>query len=603
MLTLAEKRDIYGLILSNFQKGIDIPLASFALYLNAKKVDYRKFGYSKMKTFITDLDFIKLKSKSIHGHESQYVTILDFSPANKKAGNSMLSKEECKKIYSLLASTYKGEKAFPLSLVSQTLLDNGYNYKKLGYKKPRDFLTDISNKIELVDDLKNNNLNVIIHSGDKKDIKKEVKKDIKKKKDSVKAIEPKSIKGKAKTNEKVLPDITFEDTFFQDKDLLTLKDVIKTPLSLDSLAYMLLDDYKKAKEANLVEVNNDSYKFPLSALDRNNKELVGCFKKAPNNSPYKYFLYYLSKDECKPKDTLKTYIYFPDLDKSIQQLATLAKKERWCYLNSPDKYIILKIYLQYTFHNVKEQGKLAFEKESGFACFNTGLKTEDYEDIYGVMIKNTEKDIPQEFEFRGFAVSGSELLGKLIVEHFNPLPKTVTYFTNPSDRYYDGSCEIHTDSHHILIDNLSRFPISILKTYLMPFKEETAILQSIKKTKDEDTKSKLYSILENKIEKNTILYNLLKGLLEQTIERARRMAIYDYRTALPCYFPTRSVPSIMLPLVFDPSKGAEAVLLLEKTASGNYQGQTILTPKMAYVNARMVTPLEHSFLDPEKIND
>ena len=59
----------------------------------------------------------------------------------------------------------------------------------------------------------------------------------------------------------------------------------------------------------------------------------------------------------------------------------------------------------------------------------------------------------------------------------------------------------------------------------------------------------------------------------------------------------------MLPLEFDPNYGIEAVLLVEKTQSGNYQGQTIFTLKQCYVNARLISPLENTFLDPDKIND
>ena len=61
--------------------------------------------------------------------------------------------------------------------------------------------------------------------------------------------------------------------------------------------------------------------------------------------------------------------------------------------------------------------------------------------------------------------------------------------------------------------------------------------------------------------------------------------------------------SLMLPLEFGNKDEVEAVLLIEKTQSGNYQGQTILTLKQCYVNARLILPLENSFLNPAKIED
>ena len=81
------------------------------------------------------------------------------------------------------------------------------------------------------------------------------------------------------------------------------------------------------------------------------------------------------------------------------------------------------------------------------------------------------------------------------------------------------------------------------------------------------------------------------------------MVNYDYRNALPSFFPTRDVMSLMLPLIFSDDEKPSCVLLIEKTPSGNYQGQTILTLKQCYVNARLISPLDNSFLNPNEIED
>ena len=136
-----------------------------------------------------------------------------------------------------------------------------------------------------------------------------------------------------------------------------------------------------------------------------------------------------------------------------------------------------------------------------------------------------------------------------------------------------------------------------------PFPTEKKILTSIAACKNDYQRDKLYQKLRHHVEKNLILYTLLKTSLELTIEKAKRMIAYDYRMALPSYFPTRNVISMMLPLEFVTGKGIHAVLLVEKTASGNYQGQTILTAKQSYVNARLIGPLNNTYLDPSKIED
>jgi hypothetical protein len=287
----------------------------------------------------------------------------------------------------------------------------------------------------------------------------------------------------------------------------------------------------------------------------------------------------------------------------MADLAKLARKEKWCYHNSKDKYIILKIYLQYTFYQVFSQNKLKEDPSSSFACFNTGLKTESYEDIYGILLKSQDKNIPQPYIFQGFSTAASQGLGKIVVEHFNPLPQKANYIHSSDDLVYNSNSDIHTDYHHIILDNLDRFPLSFLKALVLPFKEENKLLSQIEKEKSAFTKDKLFSKLEKLVEKNDTLFSLLRISLEASISKAIRMVNYDYRNALPSFFPTRNVMSLMLPLEFTNNDEVEAVLLIERTPSGNYQGQTILTLKQCYVNARLISPLENSFLNPTKIED
>ncbi len=137
----------------------------------------------------------------------------------------------------------------------------------------------------------------------------------------------------------------------------------------------------------------------------------------------------------------------------------------------------------------------------------------------------------------------------------------------------------------------------------LPFPEERKILLKIEKERNPFVKDKLFSKLEGLIEKNEVLFSLLRVSLTSAIQKAIRMVQYDYRNALPSFFPTRNVMSMMLPLKFTHQDEVEAVLLIEKTPSGNYQGQTILTLKQCYVNARLISPLENTFLDPGKIED
>ncbi len=583
MLTLKQKKDIYGLLLENFEKGVDIPLASLALYLKSKNINYTEFGYKKMKSLLNDLEFLSLKTRKAKGHENVYVVIQDFFDGRKKKNDKkILTENEKKRIHSLLKEKYASNTPYPLSNICQYLLDSGINYKEYGYSKVKNFLNEFVPDIQIVEDKKTHIISTILQG--EKPLKKVSKKE-------------------KKTKDNDYPIISSKELLLSDSLSLSIKDFTDLGLDNNTLKLQVLQDYLKSKKLGKVSLRDDCYIFPLSFLSKDKENLIASIKKTDGKSEYKYIINFLGADREKPKNALKNDIHFSDYEKSIKELTLLAKKEKWCYRHSKDPYVILKIYLQYTYYRLQSENKISLNEKSGFAAFNTGLKTDEYEDIYAVLLVSKDKNIQEKYLFQGFTVSASQGLGKIIVEHFNPLPKKAVYIENPGEIYFDTTKDIHTDEKHIILDNIDRFPMDYLSTMVAPFNDEKSILESIKKAKTDINKERLYRKLENSIEKNSLLYTLLKTSLDNTIAKAKRMVEYDYRTALASFFPTRNVISMMLPLEFDDSSGVEAVLLVEKTQSGNYQGQTILTSKQAYVNARLLSPLEHTYLDPSKIED
>ena len=63
MITQKQKRVIYGQLISSFEREVDIPLASLALFLNSKHISYSELGYKKIKPFLNSLEFLSLKTK------------------------------------------------------------------------------------------------------------------------------------------------------------------------------------------------------------------------------------------------------------------------------------------------------------------------------------------------------------------------------------------------------------------------------------------------------------------------------------------------------------------------------------------------------------
>jgi hypothetical protein len=63
---------------------------------------------------------------------------------------------------------------------------------------------------------------------------------------------------------------------------------------------------------------------------------------------------------------------------------------------------------------------------------------------------------------------------------------------------------------------------------------------------------------------------------------------WNFKTAIPIYFPTGNKMSLLLPLSLVDDEKVDISLVVEKVASGNYLGHTILPLDWAYSNARLV---------------
>lgn len=586
MLTKQDKLNIYGLFAEDFKKNSVIPLAQTEVYLKEHGLNPKEFGYKNMLSLLQDLqEFLTIRKVDAKG---QHHTVLfhGFEEKKEKRADTIsklkFDAKEKKKIYKLLISYFPPEQNFPMALVSKYLLDHQINYKAYGFKQMKNLLLNLTEYLSIKEITQNSTKQLMV---------------------KIKPFKPDTPKSKNIIQNKSLNKEANPAFFIPQKILTSLKEMCSLGLDDESLKKLILKDYQNAVKQKAAKPKEDNIIFPLSFKTRTGKKLIGAIKSADHNCSYKYFLNYVGDEEIKAKDALKETIQFPDYEKSIRDLAALAKKEKWCYRHSKDEYIILKIYLQYTFATIWKQKLFIFNNSTGFGSFNTGLVTDDYQAIYGVVQKNNLKDSSLPYLFEGFAIAGSKGLGKTIVESFNPLPKKAKYLTDIKDAFFDPNSLIFPDFEHIINDNLDRFPIDFLKTIFTPFKSEYQLLCKVISANSEYKKQFLYKKLSEAVQKNNLLYNLLHSALFTTIERSKRMVEQDYRLALPSFFPTRNVMSMMLPLVFDTKKGVQAVLLVEHNQIGNYQGQTILTLKQCYVNARLISPLDHTFLNPSEIED
>lgn len=618
MLNRQDKLNIYGLIRSEFKQGVSYPLSKVATYLSKQGLNYQEFGYKKMKSLVQDLpEFLTLETKNVNGHAVESVLFHEFKeenplPKSKKEAKGKhkpnpltpLKKEE---IQTLLFKQFKPGETYPLSMVSKYLVDSGVDYKGLGFSKMKSLYQAMPEVFQLKEENSNQPKITLVQTKQKTIVKKNVSS----KKEKSKAIEKKkpqtSLKPQVNPKEKhvsLKKGTTSQPIIYiPRKQILSLKELTGIGTDDATLEKKLLEDYALAKENGTITRKDNADVFTTSFQTLSKEKIIGAVMKSDAKTDYDYFFNYLGPDKEKPKDYLNDRVHFEAYDKDILSLASLAKKEDWCYHGSKDKLIILKIYLQYTFYQVVKQNKLALSLDGRYEAFHTGLVTSNYEDIYGVLMKAEDKNIHEPYIFLGFTIAGNQGYGKILVSQFNPLPKKATYFTSIQDLFFDPDREIITDYHHIILDNLDRLPLSFLETMTTAFPEEAKIIAEIKKTDVPYRREHLFERLERHVEKNDPLFNLLTMSLITAIEKAKRMVRYDYRMALPSLYQTRDALSLMLPLEFEKGKGVQAVLLIEKMQSGNYQGQTILTLKMCYVNARLIGPLDTTFLDPKKIED
>ena len=115
-------------------------------------------------------------------------------------------------------------------------------------------------------------------------------------------------------------------------------------------------------------------------------------------------------------------------------------------------------------------------------------------------------------------------------------------------------------------------------------------------------KSALYDQLRDLVGASSRLYNRLKNRVSDAIDFAVKRVRWNFKTALPCFYPQGNAMSLMLPLALMEDDRVDVALVVERTRSGSYQGQTILTLQAAYIDARLICRPDSEWLSTSDIN-
>ena len=246
------------------------------------------------------------------------------------------------------------------------------------------------------------------------------------------------------------------------------------------------------------------------------------------------------------------YSWFDNYDEKIEFLSNLAMSEKWDYTNSENikPHPILRNYIDHTFKKIYTDKLIEYSSDGEYCIFNTGLVTENQEEIFAFFQKNKKKESTLDWYFIGWKKESDREILK-----FARLPENANYFDNASDLIFNHKLDLRVNADHIIEDNFDRFP-EIIK----------------------------------KMDKH-----MIKNLLNGTIDDAKKRLKRNYKTAIPQYY--NGNIQLLLPICLMSKSKADLAIVIEN-CDGNYRASTCLTLDMAINNARLIAKPDDEWLKP-----
>lgn len=283
---------------------------------------------------------------------------------------------------------------------------------------------------------------------------------------------------------------------------------------------------------------------------------------------------------------------------AIETLKNIALPERWTYSVEDENYPspILAKYLKWTFVKLMKEDKILYSND--YASFNTGLVDKFYKPIYAVFDKNKFKKQP--WHFIDFCVAGSSTVAaRKLTYNFSHLPERASYIQNYDDVIYDTSLPVDVNWEHIILENIDRMPTELIRQVCFGSFDVLDPSQI-----NDNDKERYYNELRNVLESNPMRLSIISSMMDMAVETAKHRVAWNYKTAIPVYYPTDDSVHLILPLALNINEPEEIsiALVMTKTPSGRYRAVTIFTLDMAYSNARLVTKPSSDWLIAESIN-
>jgi hypothetical protein len=107
--------------------------------------------------------------------------------------------------------------------------------------------------------------------------------------------------------------------------------------------------------------------------------------------------------------------------------------------------------------------------------------------------------------------------------------------------------------------------------------------------------------LSEAIEADNRCMRAIKRRLEDAKLLAEKRIRWNFKTAIPQYYPRFNRMSLLLPLALINDEIVDIALVVTRNPSGSYQGRTILLLDWAYKNARLVCRPDSDWLVPQNV--
>ncbi len=370
---------------------------------------------------------------------------------------------------------------------------------------------------------------------------------------------------------------------------------------------IIAESYEKAVDEDTILMYNEAFTFQIKGKTKYGGALATGGRK--NHFEGKeWYVNFVGSSSKLAANAIDLFAYVENWPKALKELEEkLLCGENWDYKNSNAKrsamngeLFILKQYLNYTFYCAKSKDLIAIAPSNDFAVFNTGLVDNVYEAIYLCFVPSNS-GAKKRWRYAGFCTYGTGYLGKMLNSKLTEPPGKVQYFSSIHDMLFDTTKKLNWDKEHILIENIDRLPISFIEAQCdsTDLGHVASYIEDIKNGKN---KQNSFNYICEYIKENIRLKRKLLNRLDDAVSLAVKRCEWNYKTAIPIFYHVTNGISLLLPLCLsDDEQSADVALVVEKQESGNYQGQTILTLQMAYLDARLICRPNSEWLDPDRV--